>query len=167
MKWIKIKELNSYKGKSVNPLKEAETVFEMYSVPSYEGKFPEIITGSEIGSTKQKVKKDDVLLCKINPRINRVWVVSQFTENPTIASSEWIVIRNDKMYSKYLMWYFRSEYFRALMNLNVTGMGGSLMRAQPKQVGEYLVPVPVYSIQIKISDVLDKAKEIIEKRKEQ
>ncbi|MCT4606894.1 MAG: restriction endonuclease subunit S [Marinisporobacter sp.] len=167
MKWIKLKELNEYKAKSINPLKEPDTIFEMYSVPSYTGRFPEIAIGSEIGSSKQIVQKGDVLLCKINPRINRVWEVSQFTDHQSIASSEWIVIRNKDMFSKYLLWYFRCEYFRTLMTSNITGMGGSLMRAQPKQVGKYLVPVPEYDIQVKIANVLDKAQFLIDKRKEQ
>lgn len=167
MEYKKIGEINNYVGQNINPLNVSEEVFEMYSVPSFDNQYPEIIKGKDIGSSKQIVKKDDILLCKINPRINRVWIVSQFTNNRTIASSEWIVIRNKDMYARYLMWYFRSDYFRTLMISNVTGMGGSLMRAQPKQVQEYLVPVMSYDNQMKIAKTLDKAQELIDKRKEQ
>lgn len=162
-----IGDINQYIGKNINPLKVSEEIFEMYSVPSFEGEYPEIIKGSEIGSSKQTVEVNDILLCKINPRINRVWRVSDFTNYRNIASSEWIVVRSDEMYSKYLMWYFRSDYFRKLMVSNVTGMGGSLMRAQPKQVEKYLVPVVNYELQVKISDILDKSEQLINKRKEQ
>lgn len=44
-----------------------------------------------------------VLLCKINPRINRVWKVSQYTDNELMASSEWIIIRNSVINPDYLM----------------------------------------------------------------
>ena len=167
MEYKKISEINTYVGKNINPSNVSEEVFEMYSVPSFDSQYPEIIKGEEIGSSKQIVKKDDILLCKINPRINRVWIVSEFTDNKQIASSEWIVIRSNEMYARYLMWYFRSDYFRTLMTSNVTGMGGSLMRAQPKQVQEYLVPVMSYDNQKRIANILDKAQELIDKRKEQ
>lgn len=167
MEYKKLGEINKYVGKNINPSNVSEEVFEMYSVPSFNKNYPEIIKGEDIGSSKQLVQKDDILLCKINPRINRVWIVSQFTDNKAIASSEWIVIRNKDMCARYLMWYFRSDYFRTLMISNVTGMGGSLMRAQPKQVQEYLVPVIDYDKQIRIAKVLDKAQELIDKRKKQ
>lgn len=167
MKMVKLGEINNYVGKNINPLNLPEEIFEMYSVPSFNNKYPEIIKGKDIGSSKQLVQKDDILICKINPRINRVWIVSEFTENKHIASSEWIVVRNKDMYPRYLMWYFRSDYFRSLMVSNITGMGGSLMRAQPNQVKEYLVPITDYDNQIRIAEVLDKAQELIDKRKEQ
>ena len=49
--------------------------YELYSVPIYETGRPEFLTGKEIGSTKQQVSKGDILLCKINPLLNRVWEV--------------------------------------------------------------------------------------------
>jgi type I restriction enzyme S subunit len=98
------------------------------------------------------VSKNDVLICKINPRINRVWVVSRHTENIQIASTEWIVVRNNVINSKYLMWYFTSNIFREYILSNVSGVGGSLMRAQPKYVKEYPIPIPPLSEQQRIVD---------------
>ena len=164
--WTSIGAINRYSGSSVDPLSKPETIFELYSVPSSAEDYPEIIKGKEIGSTKQSVKKGDVLLCKINPRINRVWYVAQRTENPLIASSEWIVVRNEQINSKYLMWCMRSEYFRDYMLSNVSGVGGSLMRAQPKYVQGYPIPLPPLAEQQRIVDrieslfaKLDEAKE--------
>ena len=128
--------------------------------------YPEIIAGSDIGSSKQSVCKEDVLLCKINPRINRVWKVSQFTDNELIASSEWIIIRNNHINANYLMYCFQSKYFREFMLSNVSGVGGSLMRAQPKYVQTYPIPLPPLSEQQRIVErieelfaKLDEAKE--------
>ena len=168
-KWpvFKIKQINQYKGNSVNPALSPNLFFELYSVPSFDNDFPEIVKGAQIGSTKQSVQKGDVLLCKINPRINRVWCVAQYTNNPLIASSEWIIIRNQNIHSKYLQWYLKSDNFRNLIMAHVTGIGGSLTRAQPKQVGEYPIPVPPFDLQKKIADVLDKAKSLIDLRKKQ
>lgn len=102
----------------------------------------------EIGSTKQLVEKDDVLLCKINPRINRVWKISAHTTLKCLASSEWIVVRARPFFvSDYLMWFFRCPYFRKRMLSNVSGVGGSLMRAKPRYVQTYPVALPPLSEQ--------------------
>lgn len=164
--WVRLGEVNKYISKSVNPISEPDKIFELYSVPSMADNYPEIIVGSDIGSSKQSVCKDDVLLCKINPRINRVWKVSQFTDNELIASSEWIIIRNNHIDANYLRYCFQSKYFREFMLSNVSGVGGSLMRAQPKYVQTYPIPLPPLSEQQRIVErieelfaKLDEAKE--------
>lgn len=164
--WVRLGEVNKYVSKSVNPISEPDKIFELYSVPSMADDYPEIIAGSDIGSSKQSVCKEDVLLCKINPRINRVWKVSQFTDNELIASSEWIIIRNNHINANYLMYCFQSKYFREFMLSNVSGVGGSLMRAQPKYVQTYPIPLPPLSEQQRIVErieelfaKLDEAKE--------
>jgi len=86
-------EINGYVSKTIDPAQFADEVFELYSVPSFPTRRPEIIAGKNIGSTKQEVMPGDVLVCKINPRINRVWQVAPKMGNRQIASSEWIVLR--------------------------------------------------------------------------
>ena len=162
-----ISEINEYVGSSVNPLATPEQMYELYSVPSFESGYPEVISGADIGSTKVTVEEGDVLICKINPRINRVWVVRHNTEFPLLASSEWIVIRNRKMNSAFLRWYFSSPKFRMLLTSQVTGMGGSLTRAQPKQVAKYPVPILLREKQDYIAEILDKVEILIEKRNTQ
>lgn len=161
-----VAEINQYVGTSVNPLETPDTVYELYSVPSFDGQYPEIIKGSNIGSTKVTVEAGDVLVCKINPRINRVWVVKHHTEHQLLASSEWIVIRNHDIDSDYLKWYFSSPTFRELLTSQVAGIGGSLTRAQPKQVAKYPVPVPAISVQRHIATVLNKVNDLIILRKQ-
>ena len=164
--WVTIHSINQYQSITVDPAKQKDSIFELYSVPSSAGDYPEIVNGDEIGSSKQKVTKGDVLLCKINPRINRVWKVTKFTDNTLLASSEWIVIRNQRINPDYLMYCFRSPYFREYMLSSVSGVGGSLMRAQPKHVQLYPVPLPPFAEQQRIVDrieslfaKLDEAKE--------
>ena len=167
--WTRVDSINQYNSATINPLKNSLELFELYSVPSCENDYPEILLGSEIGSTKQIVQKNDVLLCKINPRINRVWIVTRHTENMQIASSEWIVVRNSTIIPKYLLWYFRSNGFRKQLLTNVSGVGGSLMRAQPKYVKTYAIPLPPLAEQQRIVDrieslfdQLDQAKALIQ-----
>ena len=167
MQYTKLKSINEYVSESINPMKLPDTVFEMYSVPIYETGHPEYLKGSEIGSNKAKVRKNDVLLCKINPRINRVWVVADESENQSIASSEWIVIRSSTYNPEFLAWYFRCPKFKKLMTSEVTGIGGSLTRAQPKAVAEYPVPVLSKNKQEEIVNILNRANSIIKFRKQE
>ena len=153
--WVPLQTIDQYQSSSIDPSKHPETLFELYSVPSSANNYPEIVMGCEIGSTKQVVKKGDILLCKINPRINRVWKVSQHTENALLASSEWIIVRSSEMISDYLMYCFSAPYFREYMLSNVSGVGGSLMRAQPKYVKTYPIPVPPCSEQQRIVDRIE------------
>ena len=165
MEYTKLKYINQYKSKSINPAITPDTIFEMYSVPIYATGHPEYLRGDEIASNKAIVRKNDILLCKINPRINRVWVVSDESGKQNIASSEWIVIRNSEYNPEFLAWYFRTPKFQKFMTSEITGIGGSLTRAQPKCVAEYPVPVLNRKKQDEIVNILDKCKFVIDSRK--
>ena len=166
-KYTKLKFINQYESKSINPLKTPDTVYEVYSVPIFETGHPEYLRGDQIASNKAVVEKNDILLCKINPRINRVWVVADESDKMNIASSEWIVVRNHSYNPEFLAWYFRSCKFKKLMMSEVTGIGGSLTRAQPKCVSEYPVPVLDRNKQDEISDILNSVKHVINLRKKE
>ncbi len=165
MVYTKLKNINEYVSESINPMKSPDTVFEMYSVPVFNTGHPEYLRGEEIGSSKVVVYKNDILLCKINPRINRVWVVSDESEYLNIASSEWIVVRSSTYNPEYLAWYFRCPMFKKLMTSEVTGIGGSLTRAQPKAVAEYPIPQLPREEQDHVVSVLNKLNTVIIARK--
>ena len=141
--WVRIDEINKFKSKSVNPQNYPTDQFELYSVPTFETGNPEFPYGKDVASSKVEVEEGDVLLCKINPHLNRVWVVRRrISQLKSLASSEWIVIRTDKIMPEYLAITMQSPYFRELMMSNVSGVGGSLMRAQPTFVKQYMIPIP-------------------------
>ena len=149
--WVKLEDINVFKSKSVNPFDNPTETYELYSVPTFETGEPEFPLGKDIASSKVVVSDGDVLLCKINPHLNRVWVVRQRKPQlKTLASSEWIVIRVNEMLPEYLELAMRSPYFRELMQRNVSGVGGSLMRAQPTFVKQYMIPIPPLKEQYRI-----------------
>lgn len=164
--WTRLGEINFKKSKTIDPKRKPTEKFELYSVPSYDGDFPELLFGEEIGSTKQIVKKNDVLLCKINPRINRVWIVSEHTDLINVASSEWIVITITKLNPKYLLWCLRSKFFRELMVSNVSGVGGSLTRSRPKEVCNFPIPIPPLPEQQRIVGLIESLFERLDRAKE-
>lgn len=168
--WTTIGTCSKYKSTSIDPSKYKDQLFELYSVPTYETGMPEFIIGNNISSSKKNVEEGDVLICKINPHLNRTWIVKHHRKDlQCIASSEWIVFRNRDIDSQYLMRCFTSSYFLNLMLSNVSGVGGSLMRAQPSSVEKYLFPLPPLAEQHRIVSkieelfaVLDGIKESIE-----
>ena len=168
--WVPYQIVSDRVGESVSPFKFPEEIFELYSVPSWDNYSPEFLVGDAIRSSKQAVEPGDVLLCKINPRINRVWFVNDKHTYRQIASSEWIICRPGELFSsKCLMYYFASPFFRDLMNSNVSGVGGSLTRARPKTIVGYPIPLPPLPEQQRIVSViealfakLDRARELLE-----
>jgi type I restriction enzyme S subunit len=143
-------------GTTVDPAKYRDEEFELFSVPSYSTGVPEILKGADIGSTKQEVRPGDVLVCKIVPHINRVWVVPEKGSRRQIASSEWIVVRNPHFDPEYLRNCFAGPDFRAEFLKDLTGIGGSLTRARPQTVMGIQVPVPPASEQRRIVEKLDR-----------
>jgi type I restriction enzyme, S subunit len=173
--WVRLKSINKDKKRNIDPRDYSEEVFELFSVPNYDFDEPEYIKGKEIGSNKQIVKENEILLCKINPRINRVWMVSNNRgKYRQLASTEWIVIsENKEIYPKYLLFLLKAPYFRKLITSNVSGVGGSLTRARPKEVETYPIAIPPFNEQKRIAEKIerlcakiDEAKQLIEEVKE-
>lgn len=135
-------EFVAKRSTGIVPKNSPGTLFELYSVPSHAEGYPEILLGSEIGSNKQAVEDGDVLLCKINPRINRTWVVSSQSKNQKIASTEWIRFpRSEAIEPKYLAHYLSQSRFRDFLAANASGVGGSLMRVKPATLKDYPLPI--------------------------
>ena len=153
--YISLEDINEYRSKSITPANNPEEIFELYSVPTYPTGAPELLKGNEIGSSKQLVMMGDVLVCKINPHINRVWHITKQSDIIQIASSEWITVRNSKISSAFLKYYFESPAFRSLLCSKVSGVGGSLTRAQPAIVKNYLIPIPPLKEQFRIVIFID------------
>jgi type I restriction enzyme S subunit len=149
-------QVNMFISETVDPSNFPDEIFELYSVPNFEVGFPEITISKEIGSSKQSLRENDVLVCKINPRINRVWITGHITSYRLLGSSEWIVFRNHLLFAPYLRYYFSSPPFRELMLSNVSGVGGSLMRAQPESVKKSPILIPPYQEQIRIVERINK-----------
>jgi type I restriction enzyme S subunit len=127
--------------KNIDPSKHPDELFELFSVPSFFAGGPEHLRGTEIGSTKQEVQPDDILLCKIVPHINRVWVVPPVGEHRQIGSGEWIVYRNHFCEPYYLRYCLTEEGFRNQFLATSSGVGGSLTRARPEAVARIEIPI--------------------------
>jgi type I restriction enzyme, S subunit len=136
---------------SVTPSNHPDRLFELYSVPSHETGRPELVSGATIGSAKQLVGPGDVLICKINPRINRVWVVGDKREHDQIGSTEWIRFgRCEDIVPAFLAYHLQRESVREHLAMNASGVGGSLMRVKSSTLAELAVPLPHVDVQRRV-----------------
>ena len=144
--WTTLGEIRIDKSSSITPKKTPNRQYELYSVPSFREGKPGIVPGGQIGSSKRVVEEKVVLLCKINPRINRVWVVGNYSSHSKIASTEWIPFFQVKgVDPDYLCYFMQQSTFKDFLALRASGVGGSLMRIKPSTIVEYpfpLAPLP-------------------------
>ena len=164
--WVEIGELQAKKNGSIDPSKFLDETFELHSIPSHDKGNAEILTGREIGSSKQIVQENDVMISKIVPHIRRAMVVPKKGDFRQIASGEWIVFRSEKVYPNYLRHLLISDFFNAEFMATVSGVGGSLLRARPAFISKIKIPLPPLSEQKRIADILDKADELRQKRQQ-
>ena len=141
--------------KSINAPESPNQTYELWSVPSFETGAPEIVTGAQVGSTKRELRDGTILLGKINPHLNRIWVVNRRTNHPMIASQEWInVTAGDKWDTGYLARLLSSPSFNRSVCATAQGMG-SLTRANTKQVAQIVVHCPPLKEQQKLIAKVD------------
>lgn len=163
---ISLGEIMAKKSGSVDPSKFPDEVFDLYSIPAFDSRQPEVVAGKLIGSTKQVVEPGDVLLSKIVPHIRRSWVVGEKQGRRIIASGEWIVFRSEKIYPNYLRHVLVSDPFHSKFMSTVSGVGGSLLRARPAFVEKIKIPLPSLPEQQRIADILDRAEALRAKRRD-
>jgi type I restriction enzyme, S subunit len=143
MHQAKLGDFLATRARGIVPASTPDETFELYSVPAFEGKRPEVVTGGQIGSNKQIVDPGTVLLCKINPRINRAWTVGSFTKHRKIASTEWITFPpHPDLEPRYLAHYLSRKEIRDYLAANASGVGGSLMRVKASTVEDLPLPLP-------------------------
>ena len=136
------------KVKSTDPRKTPDEIFELWSIPAYGTGTPELLQGSEIGSSKKVVYPGDILLSRIIPHIRRAWVVKEnLDKRCQIASTEWIVFSSPEVIPEYLRHILISDPFHVRFMQTITGVGGSLSRANPSAVADIQIPLPPLEVQ--------------------
>lgn len=168
MSWalVPASELMVKRGGSLNPAKFPDETFELLSIPAFDKNQPEILKGSEIGSSKSCIEPGDVLLSKIVPHIRRCWIVPTKSDYRQIGSGEWIIFRDKRFDPGFLKHFFTSDVFHRQFMNTVAGVGGSLVRARPADVERIDVPLPPLHEQKRIATILDKSDAIRRKRQQ-
>ncbi len=151
---------------TIDPSARPDEIFTLYSIPAFDSRAPQNVKGSEIGSSKQVLARNDVLLSKIIPSTRRAWVTAQSNGLRLIGSSEWIIFRSNRIVPEYLRHVLLSDKFHRRYMMTVAGVGGSLVRARPALVARINVPLPPLDDQARIARILDAADVLRIKRRE-
>jgi type I restriction enzyme M protein len=149
--------------KTVDPRNTPDELFELWSIPAFDAGRPELLRGGEIGSQKKLVTPGDVLLSRIIPHIRRSWVVRENADGRRqVASTEWIVFTSDEVVPAFLRQVFVSDFFHVSFMQTITGVGGSLSRANPAAVGEIQIPLPPLEVQKEIVAEIEGYQKVID-----
>jgi type I restriction enzyme S subunit len=119
--------------KSINPAKTPDAVFEHFSLPAYDkGQTPALDYGGSIKSNKTLMPSNSVLLSKLNPEIERVWMPESPLEHQQICSTEFLVFTAKNGFSRSLIYcLFSNCKFRETLQSMVTGTSKSHQRISP------------------------------------
>lgn len=140
---------------SVDPSQSPDEHFELWSIPAHDKGVADYVKGFQVGSHKKLVNPGDVLISKIVPHIQRSRVVGRSERKcRVIASTEWIIFGGGKIEAEYLREVLISEDFHRKFMETITGVGGSLARANVKAVAKIKIPFPSIQEQRNIADVL-------------
>ncbi|MFO1510626.1 MAG: hypothetical protein U1F31_12755 [Steroidobacteraceae bacterium] len=117
---------------SENPLESPDCEFRHFSIPAFdEGRWPKREIGGNIKSLKSRVPAGVILLSKLNPEIERVWLVDVQPGDRAICSTEFLVLAPRLAHGRsYVYCLARSPQFRQELEGLVTGTSKSHQRAQ-------------------------------------
>ena len=135
-------------GGNINPFTYPDTVFSHFSIPAYdEGQFPKQELGTEIKSTKTRVPSGAILLSKLNPEIERVWLVDVMDDEAAICSTEFLVLQGrTPIQRSYIYCLACNSFFREQIKSLVTGTSKSHQRAPASAIIKLEVVFPPGSI---------------------
>jgi type I restriction enzyme, S subunit len=127
-----------------NPLASPDAWYHHFSIPAFdEGQWPEIELGEDIKSLKLRVPPGVILLSKLNPEIERVWLVDVEATDRAVCSTEFLVLRPSSPYGRsYPYCLARSPFFRQQIESLVTGTSKSHQRAQINAIMSLTVILP-------------------------
>lgn len=114
------------------PLASPDAIYRHFSIPAFDaGQWPKTESGESIKSQKSRVPPGAVLLSKLNPEIERVWLVDVQRDDRAVCSTEFVVLRPRPPYGRsYAYCLARSPVFRQELEGLVTGTSKSHQRAQ-------------------------------------
>ena len=127
-----------------NPATSSDAVFSHFSIPAHdEGQMPKRELGESIKSAKTRVPPNVVLLSKLNPEIERVWLVDVVHGERAICSTEFLVLRPHPPFQRsYVYCLARSPLFRQQMESLVTGTSKSHQRAPANAILSLRAVIP-------------------------
>lgn len=159
-------EINIYKQKTLNPLNFVDEEFEYYSIPDYqENSNPSFCKGSKINSNKLLLEEGIILFGKLNPRVEKVWMVGNYSPFRKVGSTEWIPIKPSSEADVNFLYYIEwSDYVMKIAKTKVSGSTPSRQRVDPKSFYNIVIPIPSIKEQKTIAYSLNTIQSLIQKQ---
>ncbi|SSS86688.1 specificity determinant for hsdM and hsdR [Acinetobacter baumannii] len=120
---------------NVNPSRDPLETFYHFSLPAFDsGQKPTSELGSEILSNKYRVSKNSILVSKLNPRVPRIWLVSNVEDN-YVCSTEFQNLK-PKVTAHLMFLYslFNSRDVIDELTMSASGTSGSHQRVKPEDM---------------------------------
>jgi type I restriction enzyme, S subunit len=119
-----------------NPLSFPDALYQHFSIPAFDdGQTAKAELGESIKSLKSRVPPGVILLSKLNPEIERVWMVDVRPGDRAVCSTEFLVLRSRPPFTcSYVYCLARSPLFRQQIEGLVTGTSKSHQRVQVESV---------------------------------
>jgi type I restriction enzyme S subunit len=149
--------------RSLNPAIHPDRVFHLFSIPGFDNeRKPEYVTGNQIGSNKYQLASECILVSKINPRIKRIWRVTNPMLNRSVCSTEFIQlipkrIDIDLRFIEHFLIHTDLERLTATASQAATK---SRQRFLPSAILSIPISLPSVAEQRRIVGLLDRAAEI-------
>ena len=134
-----------------NPAMSPDTTFSHFSIPAYDDcQTPKRQLGESIKSTKSRVPQGAVLLSRLNPEIERVWLADVASDDRAICSTEFMVLLAKPPFTRsYVYCLALSRLFRQQIESLVTGTSKSHQRSPVNAIlslDEVIPPTQVLEI---------------------
>ena len=127
-----------------NPMAPPDIWFHHYSLPAFDDwQTPKLEYGESIKSIKLRVSAGVILLSKLDPEIERVWMVDVHPGERAVCLTEFLVLRARSPFARnYVYCLTRSPIFRQQVESLVTGTSKSHQRAQADSILNLAVVIP-------------------------
>ena len=131
----------------VKPDQHINETFEHFSLPAFDkAKWPTLELGAEIKSNKTVIPSNAILVSKLNPRIERIWIPKDVGNHCQICSTEFLCFKPINGFGLATVEaLFRSDGMHEKMASMVTGTSNSHQRVPPKVLmqAEVLLPANI------------------------
>jgi type I restriction enzyme S subunit len=148
-----LSDLASIGRASVNPYEYPNEQFQHFSIPSFDfGRTAQLEAGETILSGKYLISGSCLLLSKLNPRIQRIWLPLLNSNIRSIASTEFIVLQpHQGVPREFIYETCSSQAFQSRFVALAIGTSTSHQRVRPENVLSMDVIVPNRSVQEQFS----------------
>jgi len=138
-----------------NPFEKPDRVFSHCSIPAFDnGQLPVSEFGAAIKSMKFWVPAGTVLFSKLNPTIERVWLIDPEPDESAICSTEFLVLCPKAPFGRcFLYCLLRSPNFREAVNSLATGTSNSHQRARADRILQIPITVTLAGLAERFEDL--------------